>query len=77
MWHIHTMASSEEEEGDSLKFYLYAKDTRNQNFFCLELHVHKPAHSLTLSIKAKDEASAASLKKYVIDLLTVNELISE
>lgn len=29
MWHIHTMASSEEEEGAILKFYLFAKDTRN------------------------------------------------
>jgi hypothetical protein len=41
------------------------------------MHVEKSAHSMTVSIKAKDEAAAANLKKYVVDLLTVNELIAE
>ena len=41
MWHIYTMASGEEEDGDVLKFYFYAKDVRNQLHYCLEMHICK------------------------------------
>ena len=71
------MASSEEDEGNTLKFYLYAKDTRSNCFFCIELHFDKEAHTTTLSIKAKDERAAVNLKKYIVDLLLVNDLIAQ
>ena len=75
MWSIITMASSEEE--DTLKFYFYAKDTRVNSFFCIEMHIDKGSRLMNLSIKAKDEGSAVNMKAYIIELLSVNELLDQ
>lgn len=72
MWYVNTMASAEEEDGNLLKFYLYARDVRSDSYFCVELHANKSEQSMTLSIKAKDEKGAVNMKKYIIDLLSVN-----
>jgi hypothetical protein len=57
--------------------FTFMLDKRTNNFFCVEIHVEKSSRSMSVSIKAKDEQAAVSLKKYIIDLLSVNELISE
>lgn len=69
------MASSEEENGSILKFYLYARDTRNGNYFCLEMYINNAESSLTISTKAKDEKSAALLNLYISSFLRENSLI--
>jgi hypothetical protein len=59
------MASAEEEDSKLLKFYLYARDVRNQSYFCLELHIDKADESMMLATKSKDEKSAALLNAYI------------
>ena len=76
MWYINTMASAEEDDGNILKFYFYTRDVRTNCFFCVELHVDKNEHTVNLSIKAKEEKAAMNLKKYIFDLLSLNELIA-
>lgn len=58
-----------------LKFYLYAKDTRSGNYFCLEMHIDKAEQSIMLATKSKDEHSAALLNAYIQEFLSLNELI--
>ena len=72
MWYITTMASSEEDDGNSLKFYFYARDVRNNTYFCVEMHVLKESHQLYLSIRGQSEEAAVNLKKYILGLLSVN-----
>ena len=38
-----------------LKFYFYAKDIRQNNYFCVEMHINKEGHQLYLSVKGVDE----------------------
>lgn len=69
------MASSAEEDGNILKFYLYTKDTRTNNYFCLEMYINNGESALAISTKAKDEKSAAMLNIYITEFLRMNNLI--
>ena len=75
MWSITTMASSAEDEDQTLKFYFYTRDTRDNSYFCVEMHIDKSEHQMHLSIKAASEGAAVHLKNYILQLLSVNELI--
>ena len=75
MWHIYTMASGTEDDGDILKFYFYARDNRTQHNYCLEMHICKSERSLMLAVKAVAEAEASLLGQYIAEFLKINELI--
>ena len=74
MWRLNVMASADDEDGNILKFYMYAKHNRG-GFICIELQIDKKQKQISLMTKASHENLAISANNYIKDFLAVNEFV--
>ena len=63
MWHLHCIASAEDE--DILKFYMYGKHNNDQ-YVCLEVQMDKANKILTMGTKANHSVLVEATARYIL-----------